>query len=480
MTLRRVSLHADSGSGADTAGLRAAFDAIRIEFQIPATFPPAVLAEAQSAAVATPRPQRDETAVEFVTIDPPGSMDLDQAMALGRDGSGYRVRYAIADVPAFVVAGGAIDVEARARVETLYLPDARSPLHPPVLSEEAASLLPGVDRPAYVWDLRLDAASQVTGVEVYRALVRSRARFDYAGVQADIDSGRAPEGLALLAEIGTKRQALEIARGGASLPMPEQEVVVDQGGRYTLRYRPSLPAEEWNAQISLMTGMAAATLMLGGQVGILRTMPEPDPQALTQFRRTVAAMGASWPQDQTYGAFLRGLDQANAAHLAIIHEATTLFRGAGYTPFDAEMPAQRVHAAVAAPYAHVTAPLRRLVDRFGLAVCAALSAGEPVPQWARAALPQLAGLMRAGDQRAAAVARACRDAAEAAELSGRIGQEFDAVVVDDRGSKGSLVALTDPAILAPCTDRAEPGTTVRVRLTAADLLERTVRFEVVR
>ena len=97
--------------------------------------------------------------------------------------------------------------------------------------------------------------------------------------------------------------------------------------------------------------------------------------------------GAPWPQGQRYGEFLRTLDRSDPRHLALIHEATALFRGAGYTPFDGAPPEHREHAAVANPYAHVTAPLRRLVDRFGLVVCEALSAGTDVPAWARAALP---------------------------------------------------------------------------------------------
>ena len=57
-------------------------------------------------------------------------MDLDQALHIERDGDGYRVRYAIADVPAFVGAGGAVDAETRRRGQTIYAPDKRTPLHP--------------------------------------------------------------------------------------------------------------------------------------------------------------------------------------------------------------------------------------------------------------------------------------------------------------------------------------------------------------
>ncbi|WP_068428249.1 RNB domain-containing ribonuclease [Piscicoccus intestinalis] len=482
MTLRRVRLRPETGA----AALTAAFAKIRAENEVPDEFPPEVLAEAQEAARSTTPPERDETGVEFITIDPPGSKDLDQALAIDADGSGYRVRYAIADVPAFVAPGGAVDLEARRRVQTLYLPDGRSPLHPAVLSEGAASLLPDSERSAYVWDLRLDADAVVAETQVYRARVRSRAQLDYASVQADLDAGRAPRVIELLAQVGPRRIDLELARGGASLPMPEQEVHVEGSGPdavYRLRYRPPAPVEDYNAQISLLTGMAAADLMLQGGVGILRTMPPPDEKAVSRFRRVVAAHGLSWPQEQSYGAFLRGLDRTDPVHLAIIHEATGLFRGAGYTPFDGTRPEQVEHAAVAAAYAHVTAPLRRLVDRFGLAACAALSAGEEVPDWVRAALPELPEIMRAGDRRASAIERACTDAVEAAELHDQVGQEFAAVVVDDRGEKGYVVALIDPAIVAPCRrpeGAAAPaaGDAVRVRLLEADIEARRVSFEI--
>ena len=111
--------------------------------------------------------------------------------------------------------------------------------------------------------------------EVYRAMVRSVERLDYEGVQAAVDAGTADERLLLLKEVGERRIALERARGGANLPMPEQEVTM-QDGRYLVGFRPPVPAEDWNAQISLMTGMAAAEMMLRARVGILRTMPEPE------------------------------------------------------------------------------------------------------------------------------------------------------------------------------------------------------------
>ena len=450
------------------ARLARRFQTIRKELEVPNEFPPEVLAEAEHAVASVDLPERDESALPFITIDPPESTDLDQAMYIERRGEGYRVRYAIADVPAFVRAGGAIDAEARRRGQTVYCPDTRVQLHPSELSERAASLLPGELRPAFVWDIVLAADGEGTDVSVYRAMVRSARRYDYEEVQRAVDDGSAEECLMLLKEVGEKRVALELERGGASLPLPEQDVVDDGNGGFTVTFRPMLPSEDWNAQISLLTGMGAAELMLNGQVGILRTMPPPEPRAVQRLHRQARAAGVEWPAEMLYGEFLRTLDRADPKHLALIHEATALFRGAGYTPFEGGLPEQPEHAAVANPYAHVTAPLRRLVDRFGLVICESLSAGTEVPGWVRHALPLLPEVMSRTDQRANAVTRACTDAVEAAELLGFLGQELGGYVVDEH-EKGCVVQLLDLAVVHSATGRAEPGTAVTVRVEEADI-----------
>lgn len=477
MAQRHIVFRPATKPGDVARQLTARFEAVRREFEVPDRFPPEVLAEAAAAAGAATLPERDETAVPFITIDPPTSMDLDQAMWIGRSGDGYRVRYAIADVPAFVRAGGAVDTEARRRGQTVYCPDERVQLHPPELSEGAASLLPDQVRPAFVWDMTLAADGEGTAVEVYRAMVRSVRRYDYEQVQKEVDAGTAEECLVLLKEVGEKRVLLERKRGGATLPMPEQEVEEDEHGGFRISFRPLLAAEDWNAQISLLTGMGGADLMIRGKIGILRTMPPPDPRDLARFRRQAKAAGVDWPKDLSYGELLRTLDRSNPRHLALIHEATSLFRGAGYTPFDGALPAQATHAAVANPYAHVTAPLRRLVDRFGLVVCEALSAGEEVPGWVREALPTLPEIMSTSDRRTNGVERACTDAVEAAEVHPLVGSTVQGVVVDEN-DKGVIVQLIDLAVVAKASGSAKAGETVTLRVDAADIGTGTITLSV--
>ncbi len=119
---------------------------------------------------------------------------------------------------------------------TIYLPDARSPLHPVALSEGAASLLPDQVRQALVWRVRIAADGDVTDVDVRRARVRSRGAYSYEQVQGALDAGTADEVFGRLRSAGRAREALQARRGGLDLRLPEQTVVVADG-RYELVYR---------------------------------------------------------------------------------------------------------------------------------------------------------------------------------------------------------------------------------------------------
>lgn len=461
---------------------RASLQAIRRELEVPAEFPAEVV-EAALAAAASPRlPELDRTDLEFVTIDPPDSMDLDQALYIERAGDGYTVYYAIADVAAFVQPGDPIDVEARKRGETLYAPDKRTPLHPPELSEGAASLLPDEVRPALLWTIAVDATGEGTDVTCKRALVKSRAKLNYAGVQRDLDAGTASESLQLLREVGKLREQRELERGGVNLPIPDQEIIAANGD-WTLEFRAPLPVEGWNAQISLLTGMGAAHLMMYGEIGILRTLPESHDDLRRKLENTAKALGIDWPVGTSYAAFIHGLDPKVPAHAAMLAACTVLFRGAGYTSFSGGVPEQPEHAAMKSEYAHVTAPLRRLVDRWTGEICVALCADAEVPQWIRESLDEIPKIMDECDRKAHAYERSIVSMVEAGLVADHVGSSFDGVItdVDDRDHTRGIVALTTLAIEGRVTGSATLplGQPVRVKLVEADIAKRTIAFELV-
>lgn len=459
--------------------LRDGIAAIQGEMKVSAEFP-AVVEKAASEAAANPRlPDLDLTDLAFVTIDPESAMDLDQAMYLERAGDGFVVHYAIADLAAFITPGDPIDVEANRRGETLYGADSKVPLHPKSISEDAGSLLPDQVRPALVWRINVDSTGEGTDVTVERALVRSRAKLSYAAVQADLDAGTADEMFTILRELGELRLAREAARGGVSLPLPEQEIV-DQDGTWRLEFRRMLPVERWNAQISLLTGFAAASLMVYARVGLLRTLPPADPRDVQRLHRTARALKIDWPAEVLYPDFIRSLDVSRANHAAMVVACTRLLRGSGYVGFHGELPDQARHSALASEYAHVTAPLRRLVDRYALEICVALCAGEDVPDWVLTRLHDLPDTMRESGRRANQYENSVLNLVEAAVLAPRLGECFPAVIVevDEEDDRRGEVTIQDPAIEAVVVGSTPlpVGQDVTVRLTTADVITGKVEF----
>ena len=469
-----------SDDDAVVATLREGIEEIQGELDVTPDFPAEVEAAAAKAAAAPRLPELDRTDLPFLTIDPESSMDLDQAVHIERDGDGYVVHYAIADVAAFVTPGDPIDLESHRRGETLYGADSKVLLHPQVISEDAGSLLPDQLRPALLWTIRVDATGEGTDVFVERARVRSTAKLTYESAQQAIDDGSAVETLVLVKEIGEKRLARDAARGGVSLPLPEQEIDIAQGG-WTLEFRSLLPIEEWNAQISLLTGFGAASLMVYARVGLLRTLPPPDPRDVQRLHRTARALGIDWPAEELYPDFIRTLDPTEPEQAAMVVACARLLRGSGYVAFDGEVPADPQHHALASEYAHVTAPLRRLADRYAGEVCIALCAGQPVPDWVHAALPVLPKEMQRSSQRAHAYERAVLDLVEAGLLATRVGEEFSAVVVavDQKDERHGTVMVREIGVEAPISGgEALPlGTDLRVRLVSADVATRTVVFQ---
>ncbi len=441
---------------------------IREQFQVPAGFPPEVLAAANLAARRAPSEHADRTDIPFVTLDPASSTDLDQALWVEPAGGDLLLQYAIADVAWFVADGDPLDLEAWKRGTTTYLPDGKAGLYPPVLAEAAASLLPDGPRPAVVFTVRVasDGAVRLDGAQ--RALIRSRAKLAYDTVR---DDQLPPQ----FGELARRIAAAEAARGAARVDPPEQEVERGADGNFALSLRPQLPSERHNAAMSLACNLAVADALLAAQTGLFRVMAEPDARAVSRLRHTAGAFGMDWPAELPLEAFEKQLDPADPRHSAFMLAVRRAGNGASYQPFEAgKLP---WHAAMAASYAHATAPLRRLADRYVVRAALAVTNGQPVPLAVSEAFARLPAAMERAEARENRIARAAIDMAEAAFLSGREGELFEAVVTDT-GENGTRIQLCDHAVVARTQAHGvQPGDRIRVRLLAADAIARTLRFQ---
>jgi exoribonuclease R len=441
------------------------------DFDVPGDFPPEVLVAAEVAAArplgGSDSPHIDRTDVEFLTLDPASSTDLDQAFALEMAGDDVILRYAIADVGWFVRPGDAIDHEAWKRGVTVYMPHARAGLHPPRLAEDAASLLPGAPKPSVVFVVRIAGDGSVVLDGVERAMIRNRAKLAYSTVTpADLPDAF-PE-LARRFEIG------EDARGADRIQVPEQEVVRTDRG-FELRFRPRNDAENQNAAMSLATNMAVADALYAAGTGLFRTMPAVDERRLERLRHTARAFGLDWPSGQSLAAFEKSLPPGDPKTSAFQLAVRRASGGASYERFD---PSERPwHAAVAATYSHCTAPLRRLADRYVIEAALCVANGMAVPGVIDQAFSDLPQAMRQGDTRASRVDRAAIDLAEAIVLQGREGDVFEAVITDE-DDRGARIQVREPAIVARVVARnVDPGDDIQVKLVSVDPIARRVEFE---
>ena len=441
--------------------------AIRGQFKVPAGFPPAVDAAAQAAAKRAPGEHQDRTAEAFVTLDPAPSTDLDQAFTIEASGNDLLLHYAIADVAWFVGDGDPIDTEAWGRGETLYLPDGKAGLYPRVLSEGAASLLPDGPRPAVVFTTRVapDGSVKLEGAE--RAIIKSRAKLAYeTATEAQLPAG--------FANLSQRITTAEAARGAARVDPPEQELEAD-GGRFKLVLRPQSMSEQRNAALSLATNLAVADALYAAKTGLFRVMAGPDERAIARLRHIAGALRLDWADALSLKAFEQTLDPHQPDAAAFMLAIRRAGNGASYVPYQEGV--KPWHAAMAATYCHMTAPLRRLADRYVVRAALAVANAQPVPDEVTAAFARLGPVMGKADARANQIDRAVIDLAEAATLSGREGESFSAVItdVDEIGARMQLCDL--PVVARVTAHSVTPGDKLTVRLVAADPVKRQISFE---
>jgi ribonuclease R len=239
----------------------------------------------------------DRTDVPFVTIDTPGSKDLDQALHLERIENGHRVRYALADAAYYVRPGTALFDEALARGASFYFPGFKVPMLPTALSEGLVSLLPNVPRRALVFDMRIDDRGVTTTVE--RARIVSRAQLTYEGVQAFFDRpddhplAREPFASSLLEmkAFGELRIADAAARDVVQHRRENVEVGVNELSSFVLYTALRHDVDRYNEQISILCNAEGAALLAKSaspsMQAIYRVHPPPEEDGVRALAATI-------------------------------------------------------------------------------------------------------------------------------------------------------------------------------------------------
>ncbi len=318
-------------------------------------------------------PRLDLRDVPTLTIDAPVTRDLDDALSVlpvQRDGA-IRVLVSIADVDTLVPEGGELDLEARARGTSVYLPDRVIPMLPRELSEERSSLLPGAERAALTAELRIDPEGRVRAVDLQETVIRSDGRVSYDEAAAFLDEGREEavpaelrSTLRRLRAAAGRLAAVRAGRGGLQFVREEARLTFDPGTREptAIEARAENSAHRLVERLMVAANEAVATwLRERGLPALYRVHDAPESDRV----RELAAFAANFGFETAFGPRLtpRALaafeDQFRTARCApAIRTVVQKTLGpARYTAHPAP------HFGLGAPlYLHFTSPIRRYAD----------------------------------------------------------------------------------------------------------------------
>jgi ribonuclease R len=362
-------------------------------------FSPTVAEDARRAAVGAreaPVDRRDLTSMPTFTVDPATARDFDDAVSAAEDGDGIRLWIHIADVAAHVQPGGPLDVEALRRATSTYVPGTVEPMLPPVLSDGACSLAPGVERLAVTAEILLSAEGEPRSASFYRSRVRSDARLDYDQLD-EIFAGRVEPPPRVEAPLGLARRAaasLAARRSVAALEIesfaPEFEFDAD-GSVVRAHGVEQTEAHKLIEHLMILANEQVAQLLeRRGVPTLYRVHEQPDAERVGFLIEQLASLGIPTPPlPQSLSPSQAGVLVGEASHLVVREAARRGHGRAAYTSLVLRSLKQAHytnrnlgHAGLGSPaYCHFTSPIRRYPDLIAhRALLATVGAGEEAPE----------------------------------------------------------------------------------------------------
>jgi ribonuclease R len=359
---------------------RDALEQLMREHGLQRAFDPEVEREAErSAARQHGREERaDLRELVTFTVDPSTARDFDDAISAEclPDG-GVRVWVHIADVSAYVPEGSAVDLEARRRATSVYVPGAVEPMLPHALSSNACSLVPGADRLALTVELDLEAA-QIRSRRFYRSVIRSNMRLDYEQVDrifAGVEDAPAPWGASLrAARSAAAALAEKRERSGALvIDSEEPEFEFDQDGEVkAIHVRAQTESHRLIEHLMIAANEAVATHLFEEGVGCLyRVHEHPEPARILALVEQLASLEVPTPPvpntltaeqaADLVGRISRLVDdhvrRSRHGRIALSSLVLRSLKQAYYSP--ANLGHTGLHSAC---YCHFTSPIRRYPD----------------------------------------------------------------------------------------------------------------------
>jgi ribonuclease R len=439
---------------------------IKIREGIREAFPEEVDHEA---AALPPRVERDVADrredlrdIDLVTIDPETARDHDDAIWVKREGDGFKLIVAIADVSHYVTEGSAMDREAVSRGNSVYLPDRAIPMLPPELSTNLASLIPNRDRLCMAVDMHIDEKGHVSSYRIFEGLMRSHGKLSYDGVARALEltkdgphqpaAEKRVASLEVLLDLSKRLRQRRLKRGALDFDLPEGKVVLDDRGEpeaiVQSRKDPGIrQAYRIVEDMMLVTNeTVAAHIKRHAAPGVFRVHGKPDSERISMFCQVAKSFGYELDEESAatpkqLSRFLRRIDGTNEAPLL----RYLLLRAMQQAIYDTD-PSEGHFALAAKDYLHFTSPIRRYPDLLVHRIIRSMLRNESLDAASlRPRLQRFAAQASEAERRAMLVERDVVDVYRAIYMQDHIGEELEGRIAGF-APYGIYVQIEDPFV----------------------------------
>jgi ribonuclease R len=489
-----------------------------LRHDLPQEFPPEVVEQANRFAPEVQPADRvgreDLRDIPLVTIDGEDAKDFDDAVyAEALRGGGWRLIVAIADVSNYVRYGGALDLEARSRATSVYFPDRVIPMLPEHLSNHLCSLMPRVERLAFVCDMRISKSGRPGKTRFYEAVIRSHERLTYDRAWAYLENpaGSAADGLS--PQVRTSLQTLYAVYGALKEARDARGALDFRGGEVKARIGADGKIEGFFAvtrndahrlieECMIAANVEAAVALRLAKVGSLyRVHGQPEDKRVTELQKVLNALqvGTAFSEKPTPREFRQLVERLAARpdgqlleSLVIRSLAQAVYQQTNIGHFGLALE----------EYAHFTSPIRRYPDLLvhRAIKAAALPNSASGHRYSTVELQTLGAESSQRERRADDASRDVMGYLKCLYLQPRVGETFDATITSAL-EFGLFVQLKEMPIDGLVHISAIPGDyweleaggmglvgrssgrrwqlgdTVRVRLSRVDLTQRQIDFE---
>ena len=276
-----------------------------MRYSIPTKFSPSVVTRAQALEPLTVEAFKkngrvDLTHLNTLTIDGQSTLDFDDALSIETRRDHFLVGIHISDVAQYIRRGDILDEEARKRGSSIYMPDERISMVPPVLAENRLSLKKDQIRPAISTMVKFNLSGEIVSYDIFASIIRVDHQLSY--YEANVSSEQA-QTIACLHDIASRFRETRLGQGALQITLPEINIWLDESGTPVVnRVNRESPGRMLIAEMMILSNWLAARFLTEKKIpAIFRSQPKPKDRIL---KNGAGTLYQNWMQRKLLNRFI--------------------------------------------------------------------------------------------------------------------------------------------------------------------------------